>query len=166
MTAIVRAGSGLLAGLAHHAPVLALNLLPWHGQLMVPLATASHRQPTWVQIALNALNCPLTGWVTTTLSAVKIVPPPTGTCDAWPSRVPVIPPAPAVVRPAAAWLPAGLHHAGGLALLIGVVGNRGGTAPGERAADSRQSRSQEHTAPRGGPVLSWPVSHVPSFRLP
>jgi hypothetical protein len=108
VTAIVRAGSGLAAGPVTTAPVLTLNLLPWHGQLMVPLATALHRQPTWVQTALNALNCPLAGWVTTTFSAVKTVPPPTGTCDASPSSVPVIPPpVPVPVPPPAAWPPAG-----------------------------------------------------------
>src|ERR1700744_6209947 len=84
VTAIVRAGSGLGAGPATNAPLVIENLLPWHGQSIVPLATASHRQPTWVQIALNALYCPFLGWVTTTFAAVKILPPPTGICVASP----------------------------------------------------------------------------------
>jgi hypothetical protein len=98
--AIVRAGSGLGAGPATTAPVLIENLLPWQGQSMVPPLTASHRHPTCVQMALNALYCPFAGWVTTTLAAVKIVPPPTGTCVAWPRTVPVIPPLdPAAAEP-------------------------------------------------------------------
>ena len=47
-----------------------LNLLPWHGQSIVPSATWLHRHPTWVQTALKALYSPLVGWVTTTLAAV------------------------------------------------------------------------------------------------
>jgi len=45
--------------------------------------------PGWVegavQTALNALYSPFVGWVTTTLAAVKIVPPPTGIAPAAPS---------------------------------------------------------------------------------
>ena len=49
------------------APSVILNLLPWHGQSMVPSAILSTRQPTWVQTALNALNSPFLGWVTTSV---------------------------------------------------------------------------------------------------
>ena len=35
-------------------------------------------QPWWVQIAVKHLNSPSVGWVTTTSSSAKIVPPPTG----------------------------------------------------------------------------------------
>src|SRR6202161_4473291 len=45
---------------------------------MVPLATLSTRHPRWVQTALNALNSPAVGWVTTTFSAENTFPPPTG----------------------------------------------------------------------------------------
>src|ERR1700759_1453634 len=55
-----------------------LYLLPWQGQSIVPSAILSTVQPMWVQIALKPLNCPAVGWVTTTFSAVKIFPPPTG----------------------------------------------------------------------------------------
>jgi len=41
-----------------------------------------------VQIALNALNCPLDGWVTTTFAAVKTFPPPDGISLVAPSTVP------------------------------------------------------------------------------
>src|SRR5580658_9073036 len=92
------AGSGLGAGPATTAPVAIANLEPWHGQSMVPSATWLHRQPTCVQTALNPLNTPLAGWVTTTFASVKTIPPPTGISEAWPSRVPD--------RPAAAGLAA------------------------------------------------------------
>src|SRR5580704_8734904 len=45
---------------------------------MVPPATLSTRHCRWVQIALNALNSPAVGWVTTTFSAENTFPPPTG----------------------------------------------------------------------------------------
>src|ERR1700722_10782320 len=45
---------------------------------MVPRATLSTRHPRWVQTALNALNSPAVGWVTTTFSAENTFPPPTG----------------------------------------------------------------------------------------
>ena len=44
---------------------------------MVPSETLATRQPWWVQTAVNALNSPSVGWVTTTSSSAKIVPPPT-----------------------------------------------------------------------------------------
>ena len=37
--------SGAVAGPVTTAPSLILNVLPWHGQSMVPLMTLSHRQP-------------------------------------------------------------------------------------------------------------------------
>src|SRR6201996_5063641 len=55
---------------------------------MVPSATWSTVQPRWVQIALKPLNCPAVGWVTTTFSEVKILPPPTGISLVAPSAVP------------------------------------------------------------------------------
>src|SRR6476469_9291023 len=54
-----------------------LNLLPWHGQSMVPSATLFTVQPAWVQIAEKPLNSPADGCVTTILST--ITPEPTGT---------------------------------------------------------------------------------------
>src|ERR1700733_637648 len=45
---------------------------------MVPPATLSTRHCKWVQTALNALNSPAVGWVTTTFWAENTFPPPTG----------------------------------------------------------------------------------------
>jgi hypothetical protein len=55
-----------------------LYWLPWHGQSMVPLLTWLTMQPMCVQTALNALNSPADGWVTTTFGPEKILPLPTG----------------------------------------------------------------------------------------
>ena len=55
-----------------------LNLLPWQGQLIVPFAIWSTMHCMCVQTALNPLNCPRLGCVTTTRSLTKILPPPTG----------------------------------------------------------------------------------------
>jgi len=74
-------------------PSLALNLLPWQGQSMVPSATWSTMHWACVQTALNALYSPADGWVTTTLAEVKILPPPTGTSLVAPSVVVIPPPA-------------------------------------------------------------------------
>src|SRR5262249_41335611 len=52
--------------------------LPWHGHVMMPPETVPTVHPLWVQIALNALNWPAVGWVTTTFWASKILPSPTG----------------------------------------------------------------------------------------
>ena len=52
------AASGLGAGPWTTEPSLMLNLLPWHGQLMVPFETLLTMQPSCVQIAVNALNDP------------------------------------------------------------------------------------------------------------
>ena len=46
---------------------------------MVPSSTPATTQPLWVQFAENPRNSPLVGWVTTTASSSKTVPPPTGT---------------------------------------------------------------------------------------
>src|SRR5665647_334698 len=53
-------------------------VLPWQGQVMVPLATPATVQPMWVQTALKALNSPALGWVTTIFAVSKTLPPPTG----------------------------------------------------------------------------------------
>src|ERR1700761_3969213 len=90
-TVTLAAASGVGAGPVTTEPSVILNLLPWQGQLIVPSATWLHRHPTWVQTALKALNSPLAGWVTTTLAAAKILPPPTGMSAAAPSTVPLAP---------------------------------------------------------------------------
>jgi hypothetical protein len=77
-TLITFAGSGLGAGPATTAPVVMLNWLPWHGQSIVPLLTWLTVHPMWVQTALNALNSPDVGWVTTTCCPEKTIPLPTG----------------------------------------------------------------------------------------
>src|SRR5690349_10429320 len=65
---------------------------------MVSFTTAATRQPWWVQTALNALNSPSAGWVTTIFSLGKILPPPTGMSDvlAIASPEPVLPVSPPV----------------------------------------------------------------------
>ena len=45
---------------------------------MFPFRTSVTRQPWWVQTAVNALNVPACGWVTTTRLWSNTVPPPTG----------------------------------------------------------------------------------------
>ena len=74
-------GSGLVAGPWTTEPSVMLNLLPWQGQLMVPFETLSTKQPSCVQIALNALNDPDCGCVITMRSASMILPPPSGTWE-------------------------------------------------------------------------------------
>src|SRR6478752_8090908 len=51
--------------------------LPWHSHLMPPACTELTMQPWWVQTAVKHLNSPSEGWVMTTWSSGKIVPPPT-----------------------------------------------------------------------------------------
>lgn len=76
---IAMAASGLGAGPRTTEPFSMLNLLPWHGQLMVPFETLATMQPSCVQIALNALNDPGSGCVITMfLPPPMIVPPPSG----------------------------------------------------------------------------------------
>lgn len=53
------------------------NLLPWQGQLIVPLRTSATGQPWWVHTALNARKTFFLGRVTTYLSSMT-TPPPTG----------------------------------------------------------------------------------------
>src|SRR6266516_4735694 len=70
---------------------------------MVPLETSLTRQPWWVQTAVNALNCPAAGWVTTTFWSWNTLPPPTGTSpvliDAGAALVPPPDPPPPVPVP-------------------------------------------------------------------
>src|ERR1700761_882020 len=77
-TLICLAGSGFGAGPATTSPVVMLYWLPWHGQSMGPLLIWLTMHPMWVQTALNALNSPADGWVTTTCGPEKIIPLPTG----------------------------------------------------------------------------------------
>jgi len=74
--------SGDGAGPCTTEPLVTLNLLPWHGQLMVPPDTLETVQPWWVHTAVNALNEPARGWVITIFLSARIVPPPTGTSEA------------------------------------------------------------------------------------
>lgn len=78
---IAMGGSGLVAGPWTTEPSVMLNLLPWQGQLMVPFETLVTKQPSCVQIELNALNEPDCGCVITILWAVRISPPPSGTWE-------------------------------------------------------------------------------------
>src|SRR6516165_5478940 len=59
-------------------PLVMLNLLPWHGQLMVPPDTLPTMQPWWVHTAVNASNESACGWVITIFLSARIFPPPTG----------------------------------------------------------------------------------------
>ena len=61
------------------APVVMSNWLWWHGQSIMPLATLLTVQPMWVHTALNALNWPADGCVTTNSPDALMTPPPTGT---------------------------------------------------------------------------------------
>src|SRR5215470_10615403 len=70
--------SGDGAGPLTTEPLAMLNLLPWHGQLIVPPDTVSTMQPWWVHTAVKALNVPLCGSVITIFLSVRILPPPTG----------------------------------------------------------------------------------------
>src|ERR1700753_3277024 len=66
-----------------------LYWLPWQGQAIVAFAILSTMHPMWVQTALKPLTSPAVGWVTTTLSEVKILPPPTGMSLVAASAVPL-----------------------------------------------------------------------------
>src|SRR5947199_10599619 len=74
-------GSGDAAGPLTTAPLVILNLLPWHGQLIVPPDTLPTVHPAWVQTALNPWNSPDFGWVRTIFLSARILPPPTGTSE-------------------------------------------------------------------------------------
>src|SRR6202042_1784128 len=106
-TLMVLAGSGFGAGPRTTWASVTLYSLPWQGQSIVPSATLSTVQPMWVQIALKPLNSPFVGWVTTTFSAVKIFPPPTGISLVVPSAElsPELPPEPELPDPDAPPLP-------------------------------------------------------------
>jgi len=65
LTLMPTAASGAVAGPVTTEPLVMLNLLPWHGQLIVPPDTLSTRQPRCVHTAVNAANVPALGWVTT-----------------------------------------------------------------------------------------------------
>jgi hypothetical protein len=76
----VLAGSGLLAWLPDvGVPVVMSNWLWWQGQLINPFCTLVRVQPWWVHVALNALNWPADGCVTTNSAEALMTPPPTGT---------------------------------------------------------------------------------------
>ena len=73
-------GSGDLAWLPEvGAPLVMSNWLLWHGQTISPFCTLVTAQPWWVQVALNALNWPADGCVTTNSAEALMTPPPTGT---------------------------------------------------------------------------------------
>ena len=78
-TLMATAASGVVAGPWTTEPSLMLNLLPWHGQSMVPSLIWLTRQPWCVHTALNALNDPARGCVITMFSPLMILPPPSGT---------------------------------------------------------------------------------------
>ncbi len=80
-TVIFSSASANVAGPSSTSPVSMEYLLPWQSQLMVPSETLDTRQPWWLQIAVKHLNSPSVGWVTTTSSSAKIVPPPTSMSD-------------------------------------------------------------------------------------
>src|SRR6476659_279644 len=80
-TLIPTGASGDVAGPLTTEPLVMLTLLPWQGQLIVPLVTVSTRQRRCVHTALNAANVPDLGCVTTIFWSASISPPPTGTFD-------------------------------------------------------------------------------------
>src|ERR1700749_1417170 len=139
-TVIGTAASAVGAGPATTAPSVILNLEPWQGQSMVPSATWLQRHPTWVQTALKALKTPLDGWVTTTLAAVKTMPPPTGMSAASPSTVPPEPDAAAGLAATAsagpgAW-PSSFASKGTAAVLHAVSRTAAPPAPASPAHSS------------------------------
>src|SRR5215469_10935287 len=103
VTLMVCDDSGLGAGPETTEPSLTLNLLPWHGQSIVPSATWSTVHCMCVQTALKPLKSPGVGWVTTTLSLLKTMPPPTGI---WLVEASALPPPAALVAAGAAPPPA------------------------------------------------------------
>ena len=80
--------SGAVAGPPWTEPSSMENLLPWHGQLIVPSATDETGQPWWVQIAEKPLNSPSAGCVTTTFSSLKTCLPRRGCRRRRPGRRP------------------------------------------------------------------------------
>ena len=77
-TVTVFGANGLSAGPLMTEPSTALNSLPWQGQSMVPSATFDTVHCLCVHTALNALNSPAFGCVTTTFASLRTTPPPTG----------------------------------------------------------------------------------------
>ncbi|CAM5486137.1 HTH-type transcriptional regulator HdfR [Streptomyces alboniger] len=92
LTALRAEHPGLRVSCHEMEPSAMSNLLPWQGQLMVPPSTLVTGHCLWVQRLEKALNSPLVGWVTTTPSSLKILPPPTGMSDVLASTVPAAPP--------------------------------------------------------------------------
>src|SRR5687767_3422957 len=102
VTLMATAASALPAGPAATEPSATLNLLPWHGQLIVPPETSPTTQPAWVHTAEKHLNWPAVGWVTTIFWSSKILPPPTGMSEVFAKPPPVAPVAPPAVSAGAA----------------------------------------------------------------
>jgi len=115
------AGSGRGAGPVTTSPVVMLYWLPWHGQSMVPSLIWLTMHPMWVQIALNALNSPAVGWVTTTCGPGKIMPLPTGI---WLVAASALAPAELLAPPAAALLAVVLAASSAGGRMLGL--DRGG----------------------------------------
>ena len=120
-------------------------------------------QPICVQIALNALNSPAVGWVTTTLGPVKIVPLPTGMSLVAASAF-------AAGELLAAWL-AALPGA-----LAGVLAAAAVPAPlpagallepppagGDHARQAHHADAGQHATPGGQRVRLWLLSHYRSL---
>src|SRR5690242_16573237 len=109
-TLMLTAGSGDVAGPLTTAPVVMLNRLPWHGQLIVPPDTLPTVHPACVHTALNPWNSPDFGWVSTIFWAARILPPPTGMSEVLASAAgAAAPPEPEPAGAAgeeAGWLPA------------------------------------------------------------
>src|SRR6516164_3520224 len=93
--------SGDGAGPLTTEPLVMLNRLPWHGQLIVPPDTVPTMHPAWVHTALKPWNSPDCGWVSTIFWAARILPPPTGTSEVLASAAGA-----AEVLAGAGWLPA------------------------------------------------------------
>ena len=91
-TVMATSSSGEAAGPPSGEPSSIENRLPWQGQLMWPSDTDSTWQPWWVQVVPNALNSPSLGWVITTCSSAKIVPPPTSMSEVEARPLPPPPP--------------------------------------------------------------------------
>ena len=138
-----------------------LYWLPWHGQSMVPLLTWLTMQPMCVQTALNALNSPAVGWVTTTLGPVKIVPLPTGMS----------------LVAASAFAAGALLAAALLAALLGALLAAAGAPPcsrpraartapaagGDHAREAHQADAGQHATPGGQRVRLWFLCHYRSL---
>src|SRR6516164_1898327 len=107
-------GSGEAAGPLTTEPLVMLNLLPWHGQLIVPPDTLPTVHPAWVHTALNPWNSPDFGWVITIFLSARILPPPTGTSEVLASAAG----AAAALEPAGA--AAALEPAGAAEVLAGA----------------------------------------------